>query len=94
MKITTREVEHVARLSKLELSQEELTMMTGQLDEILSYVDKLEELDTSSIAPTFNVFSVTNAFREDATRPSLSQAEALQNGPQHDGQTFLVPRII
>ena len=94
MKISKKEVEHVAHLARLTLTDEELERMTGQLDNLLSYVAKLDELDTSQVAPTTHVFSVSNAFREDVEKESLPQAEALANGPQHNGATFLVPKII
>lgn len=94
MKITKKEVEHVAHLARLNLSNEELQSMTGQLDTILSYVDKLAELDTSEVEPTTHVFSVTNAFREDLVKDSLPRAEAIQNGPRQDGEMFQVPRVI
>jgi aspartyl-tRNA(Asn)/glutamyl-tRNA(Gln) amidotransferase subunit C len=94
MKISKKEVEHVAHLARLTLIDEELEKMTGQLDNILSYVDKLDQLDTGQVDPTFHVFSVSNAFREDVEKESLSQAEAVKNGPQQDGQMFQVPRII
>ncbi|MDK9706850.1 MAG: Asp-tRNA(Asn)/Glu-tRNA(Gln) amidotransferase subunit GatC [Desulforhopalus sp.] len=94
MKISKEQVEHVAHLARLTLTEEELEQMTGQLDNILSYVDKLDELDTSAVVPTSHVFSVCNAFREDIVKESLSRNDALMNAPQHDGETFLVPRII
>ena len=94
MKISKKEVEHVAHLARLNLTGEELEKMTGQLDNILSYVDKLAELDTSQVVPTTHVFSVSNAFREDVEKESLSQAEAVKNGPQQDGVMFQVPKII
>jgi aspartyl-tRNA(Asn)/glutamyl-tRNA(Gln) amidotransferase subunit C len=94
MKISKKEVEHVAHLARLNLTGEELEKMTGQLDNILSYVDKLAELDTSQVVPTTHVFSVSNAFREDVEKESLSQAEAVKNGPQQDGAMFQVPKII
>ncbi len=94
MKISKKEVEHVAHLARLNLTEEELEKMTGQLDNILSYVEKLDELDTSQVLPTSHVFAVNNAFRDDIEKESLSQAEAIKNGPQHDGSTFLVPKII
>ena len=94
MKITRKEVEHVAHLARLNLSDEELEKMTGQLDNILSYVAKLDELDTSQVLATSHVFAVSNAFREDVEKESLSQVEALKNGPQHDDQMFQVPKII
>jgi len=94
MKINKTEVEYVAHLARLTLTDEELDRMTGQLDNILSYVDKLGELDTDQVTPTSHVFSVSNAFREDVVKESLSQDEALRNAPLEDGETFLVPKII
>ncbi|MFT5727545.1 MAG: aspartyl-tRNA(Asn)/glutamyl-tRNA(Gln) amidotransferase subunit C [Desulforhopalus sp.] len=94
MKITKKEVEHVANLARLNLSAGELETMTGQLDNILSYVDKLEELDTSDVIPTTHVFSVSNAFREDVIKESLTQEESLKNGPEQDGEFFQVPKVI
>ncbi len=94
MKISKKEVEHVAHLARLNLTGEELEKMTGQLDNILSYVDKLSELDTSEVLATTHAFSVSNAFREDVERESLSQAEAVKNGPKQDGVMFQVPKII
>lgn len=94
MKISKNEVEHVANLARLNLSDNELETMTGQLDNILSYVDKLEELDTSEVAPTTHVFSVSNAFREDVVKESLNQSEAVKNGPQQNGEFFQVPKVI
>jgi len=94
MKITREEVEHVATLAKLNMSEEELARMTGQLDTILSYVAKLDELDTADVAPTTHAFSINNAFREDEMRDSLPREEALANGPKENGEAFIVPRII
>lgn len=94
MKLLKKEVEHVAHLARLTLSDQELELMTGQLDTILSYVDKLGELDTEGVQPTSHIFSISNAFRDDVVRASLSQEEALENSPQSNGETFLVPRII
>ncbi|MBU0961544.1 MAG: Asp-tRNA(Asn)/Glu-tRNA(Gln) amidotransferase subunit GatC [Proteobacteria bacterium] len=94
MKITREEVEHVAKLARLNLSEEELVRMTGQLDNILAYVAKLDELDTEGVAPTTHAFSINNAFREDEVTESLPRAEALANGPDENGEAFVVPRII
>ncbi len=94
MKITRKEVEHVANLARLNLSEEELATMTGQLDTILSYVAKLDELDTDGVEPTTHAFSITNAFREDEVTASLPREEALANGPKENGEAFIVPRII
>ena len=71
MKISKEQVEHVAHLARLTLTELELEKMTGQLDNILSYVEKLNELDTGSIHPTSHVFSLCNAFRNDTVKESL-----------------------
>jgi aspartyl-tRNA(Asn)/glutamyl-tRNA(Gln) amidotransferase subunit C len=94
MKITRQEVQHVAGLARLELSEAEVDRMTGQLDAILSYVDKLDELDTTGVAITTHTQGVVNAFREDEVRPSLARHEALANAPEQNGESFVVPRII
>lgn len=94
MKISKEEVLHVAHLARLNLSENELDMMTGQLDNILSYVDKLSELDTAGIIPTSHVFAITNAFRDDKVKESLPRDEALENGPKQNGEAFEVPKII
>jgi aspartyl-tRNA(Asn)/glutamyl-tRNA(Gln) amidotransferase subunit C len=94
MKITRKEVEHVANLAKLNLTEEELVRMTGQLDNILSYVAKLDELDTADVIPTTHAFSINNAFREDEMQESLPREEALINAPRDNGESFVVPKII
>jgi aspartyl-tRNA(Asn)/glutamyl-tRNA(Gln) amidotransferase subunit C len=94
MKITKKEVERVAQLARLHLSDQELETMTGQLDTILSYVDKLDELDTSGIQPTTHAFFLCNALREDTIVSSLPQADALANSPCHNGEAFIVPRVL
>lgn len=94
MKITREEVLHVAKLARLELTGEEVERMTGQLDAILSYVAKLEELDTTGVSVTTHTQQVVNAFREDEVRPSLPRERALANGPEQNGETFVVPKVI
>lgn len=94
MKISREEVEHVAHLARLNLKEDELVKMTEQLDTILSYVDKLGELDTENIKETTHAFSVSNAFREDKVVPSLDQKVALSNAPAENGDSFVVPRVI
>ena len=94
MKITPEEVRYVAKLARLSLSEAEVTETTLQLDCILSYVEKLDELDTTSVLPSTHALAVSNAFREDELRQSLSQQEALANGPLQNGEAFVVPRVI
>jgi len=94
MKITPKEISHVANLARLHMSQDEMEAMARQLDEILTYVAKLNELDTEDITPTTHAISIVNAFREDEVKSSLSRDKALANGPRQDGESFVVPRVI
>jgi len=94
MKITREEVRHVAKLARLDLTDAEVDRMTGQLDAILSYVAKLDELDTAGVAVTTHTQQVVNAFRDDAVRASLPRELALANGPEQNGEAFVVPRVI
>jgi aspartyl-tRNA(Asn)/glutamyl-tRNA(Gln) amidotransferase subunit C len=94
MKITREQVEYVAGLAQLELSEEEKDLFTHQLDSILSYIDKLNQLDTKDIEPTSHVLPIFNVFREDEVKPSLSVEDALANAPDAKDGFFRVPRII
>ncbi len=94
MNITVEEVEHVAKLARLSLSKEELATFPQQLDNILGYAAKLDELDTKDVIPTTHAFSNQNAFREDSVSPSLAREKALANAPDENGEAFVVPRII
>ena len=94
MKITKEQVEYVANLAKLNLSEEEKEIFTKTLDDILSYMDKLNQLDTTDIKPTSHVLPIKNVFREDEVKPSLSLEEALANAPDRKNGFFRVPRVI
>ena len=94
MKITIKDVEHVARLARLELNEAEKEQMRSQLDSILSYIDKLNALDTSTVEPTSHSLPMVNVFREDEIRLSLPQEEALANAPDRHDLFFRVPRIL
>lgn len=94
MHITVQDVEHIAHLANLTLTEEEKAAYTRQLGEILEYVEKLDELDTSDVEPLSHVMEVTNAFREDAPGDSLPREEGLANAPETDGEFFIVPRVI
>ena len=94
MKLTKEEVEHVAKLARLAVSEEEKEAMSRQLSEILTYVGKLNELDTSKVEPTSHVLDLSNVVRDDVVRDSLSAAEALANAPDREGDHFRVPKII
>ena len=88
------DVDHVARLARLHLSDAEKARMREQLAKILTYIDALQALDTEGVAPTTHAVPVTNVMRDDETRPCLAQAEMLANGPERANEFFRVPRII
>ena len=94
MRITPKEVAHVATLARLQLDQEEIATFTGQMDAILAYVDKLDELDTAGIVPTSHAVPVENSFRADEVRPSIAVDSALANAPDRVEDFFRVPRVI
>ena len=93
-KITLQEVEHVARLARLELSGAEKERMRRELDGILSYIDKLRGLDTTGVEPTSHAVPLTNVLRDDVEKPSLPRDEMLANAPDRNRELFRVPRII
>jgi aspartyl-tRNA(Asn)/glutamyl-tRNA(Gln) amidotransferase subunit C len=94
MALSREEVLHVAELARLSLRPEEVELFTRQLNDILAYVQKLEELDTSGVAPLAHVIPLVNAFREDVVREGLSLEAALKNAPAREEGSFLVPRVI
>ena len=91
MAITREQVQHVARLAHLALTEEELERLGGQLDAILDAVGKVSELDLSDVEPTSHPLDLVNVWREDEPRPSLSPEEALANAPELEGGFFRVP---
>ena len=93
-KISEDMVNHVALLSRLSFTPEEIKRFTTQLNNILEYVDKLNELDTSTISPTSHSLKMCNVFRDDTITPSLSSKEALDNAPDKENNCFKVPKII
>ncbi|PLX72322.1 MAG: Asp-tRNA(Asn)/Glu-tRNA(Gln) amidotransferase GatCAB subunit C [Desulfuromonas sp.] len=94
MKISRKEVEHVANLARLALKDEELDQLTSQMDQMLDYVEKMNELDTEGIVPTSHAVPVENAFREDEVKPSIGIDKALQNAPDPANDCFRVPKVI
>lgn len=94
MKINRPQVEQVARLARLALEEEELDVLTGQMDAILGYVEKLNALNTDGIVPTAHAVPMENAFRADEIKPSIGVEKALQNAPAAGNGCFRVPRVI
>jgi aspartyl-tRNA(Asn)/glutamyl-tRNA(Gln) amidotransferase subunit C len=89
--IDREQVLHVARLARLQLSQDEVTRMTGELSAILEHIEKISELDLDGVPPTSHVVEVPNALRADAPRPSLPRDVALANAPAVEDDGFSVP---
>lgn len=95
MKITDRDVSYVADLANLELTPEERRRMLRDLNSILDYIDRLNELDTTDVPPMAQMLQpAVEALREDILRPSLPHAAALANAPDSDGDFFKVPKVI
>lgn len=94
MKLNRKDVEHVALLSRLELSEQELDKFTGQLDAILEYIDVLNQVDTSAVEPMAHVLEIRNVMRSDELQPSLPREAALQNAPDAEDGFFKVPKIV
>ena len=94
MKITEEEARHIVKLSRLTLSEEELSTYGGQLNTIIGYVEQLNTLDTSGIEPTSHVLPINNVMRDDLRSPSLQVNEALSNAPDRAGNFYRVPKII
>ncbi len=88
------EIGHVAGLARLKLADSEKELFSKQVDSIINYIDKLNELDTSGIKPTAHVLPISNVFREDELKTSLPRDKALQNSPVKDESFYRVPKII
>jgi aspartyl-tRNA(Asn)/glutamyl-tRNA(Gln) amidotransferase subunit C len=94
MKITREQVERVALLARLKLDEDELSTFTGQMDAILAYVEKLNELDTAGIVPTSHAVPMENSFRPDEVQASFGVENALVNAPERVEGFFKVPKVI
>ena len=94
MAIDRPAVDHVARLARLDLTEEERERMSVELAQILGHAEAIQELELDDIEPTAHALPLRNVMRADEVRPSLTQEEALANAPQVEGGRFRVPKII
>jgi aspartyl-tRNA(Asn)/glutamyl-tRNA(Gln) amidotransferase subunit C len=94
MAVTLNDVEHIAKLAKLEFTDEEKEKFTHQLNQILEYMDHMNKLDTSTVEPLLHVIELSNVFRADEVKESISTEEALKNAPSKTEQFFKVPKVI
>jgi len=93
MAISKEQVQHVAQLARLALSKEEVEQFTTQLNDILHFAEKLNELDTENVEPTTHVLPLANVLREDEVRPSVPRDKALANAPEKQDGMFRVPAV-
>ena len=94
MAVSLKDVEHIANLARLEFDEKEKQRLTHELNEILTYIEKLKELDTSDVEPLSHVIELNNVFRDDVVHPSLPTEEALKNAPAKKDTFFKVPKVI
>ena len=93
-KITEAEVRHISHLARLNPTDEEVQLFSGQLSEILAYVEQLNEVDTAEVQPTAHALPIRNVFREDVPATGLAPDRALANAPRREGQFFAVPKVL
>jgi len=94
MSIDKETVKHVAHLSRIELQPNELEKLSGQLHDILGFIDKISNLDIDKVEPASHILPISNVLREDRPHLSLSPEKALENAPSRKGNFFSVPKII
>ena len=93
-RLSKKEVEHIAWLAHIELSDKEKALFTEQFNEILDYFKKIDEVDTEGVEPTYHVLDLKNVSRTDETTPSLPIKEALRNAPKKEKKFIKAPRIV
>jgi aspartyl-tRNA(Asn)/glutamyl-tRNA(Gln) amidotransferase subunit C len=94
MKISRKDVEHVANLARLELTESDIITFVGQIGDILDHVDSLKKVDTQGVVGTSHAISLTNAFREDEVSEPANREVSLANAPESEDGCFVVPKII
>lgn len=93
-RITQEQVKHVAHLARLSVSDEEAEKFTEQLDNMIGFAEKLNELDTDGVEPTTHVLDIHNVLREDIKKPSLTQEDALKNAADKEDGQVKVPSVL
>lgn len=94
MSVNVKDVEYVARLARLSFSHEEKEKLTAELNEVLTYMEQLNSLDTTGVEPLAHVIELENVLRDDAVRECVSRDEALRNAPDKTDEFFKVPKVI
>lgn len=93
-KLSPEEIQKIARLAQIKLTDQEVTQYQGQIGDILAYVDQLRAVPTDGVEPTAQVTGMVNRMRPDAVRPSLTQAEALANAPEQRDGYFKIKAVL
>jgi len=93
-RISKEQVEHVAHLARLAVTEEEVNIFTNQLDAIISFSEQLNELDTTNVKPTSHVLPMKNVMREDVAKEGLPREEVLKNAPDHKDGQIRVPSVL
>lgn len=91
--ITVQDVEHVAKLARLELTEEEKLKFTNQLGDVLKYVDQMNEVDTTGVEPMAHAIDFVNVMRDDAVKYEIEKEELMSNAPSEEDGFFKVPKI-
>ncbi|MFA5092973.1 MAG: Asp-tRNA(Asn)/Glu-tRNA(Gln) amidotransferase subunit GatC [Candidatus Omnitrophota bacterium] len=94
MSIDKDTIKHVSHLARIELQPEELEKLSGQLHDILGFIDKISVLNIENVAPASHILPISNVLREDKPQSSLSTEKVLANAPSKKGSYFSVPKII
>ncbi len=94
MSVTVKDVEHIAKLANLKFTDEEKEKFTHQLNKILEYMEQMNKLDTSKVAPLSHVIELSNVFRADEVKQSITTEETLKNAPSKTEEFFKVPKVI
>lgn len=94
MQVTDELLQKLARLSQLQFAPEEEAQVKEDLEKMIVFIDKLKEVDTTSVPPLMHISSAVNVLRDDVPGAQLAPEDALRNAPLHDGQFFLVPKVL
>ncbi len=94
MSVTTKDVAYIAELAKLRFNDDEMQTMTAELNNILHYIDKLNEVDTEGVIPLSSIHDPVNVLRDDVEHTPLSSGEVLHNAPDRQDRFFKVPKVI
>ncbi len=94
MALTVKDVEHVAKLSRLEFNDDEKKDFIEKLNSVVNYIESLEEVDVEGVEPTYNTLNIKNVFREDKIEKSFDRKLIIANAPSSEGGCFKVPKVV